>query len=48
MRQRNEQFDEVLKLFEDFEGDDAIIQTMKLRKILEAFNRSVTSEKLMR
>jgi hypothetical protein len=48
MRQRNEQFEEILKHFENFAGDDAIVQTMKLRKVLEAFNRSVTSEKLMR
>jgi hypothetical protein len=48
MRPKNEQFEELLKHFDNFGGDDAIIQTMKLRKLQTAFDKSITNENLMR
>lgn len=49
MRQlKSDQFEEILKHFDNFESEDAIIQTMKLRKLFDAFDRTINSEKLMR
>lgn len=48
MRQKSDQYEEILKHFENFECEDAIIQTMKLRKLCDAFDKKITSDKLMR
>ena len=48
MRQKSDQYEDILKHFDNFEGEDAIIQTMKLRKLCDAFDKKITSEKLMR
>lgn len=49
MRQlKSDQFEEILKHFDNFDSEDAIIQTMKLRKLTEAFDKNIHNEKLMR
>jgi hypothetical protein len=48
MRHKSEQFEEIYKLINAYDSNDAIISTMKLKKINESFAKNVTEEKLLR
>lgn len=47
MRHRYDQFEEIYKLIKNYDSDDAIIQTMKLKEISKCFTKNVTDEKVL-
>ena len=48
MRHKIDQFEEIGKLITNFETEDVIIQSMKLRELLKIFTKNIVDEKNLR
>ncbi|CAG9801071.1 unnamed protein product [Chironomus riparius] len=47
MRHKNDQFEEIGKLINNFETEDVIIQSMKLKEILKIFTKNIVDDKTL-
>lgn len=48
MRHKIDQFEEIGKLINNFETEDVIIQSMKLKEIIKIFTKYIVDEKTLR